>query len=127
MGNLSVNSMKAALPLIAVTLGLGVADARAQDPVAVCPTNFKVLAEDQTTRVIHFTQKKGETCGMHSHPYIVAYVIKSGQLTYIMPDGTKKQGPKLKPGEVLQRGPTSHAHDAALEDVESIVIEVKKQ
>jgi len=48
MGNLPVNSMKAALPLIAVTLGLGVADARAQDPVAVCPTNFKVLAEDQT-------------------------------------------------------------------------------
>jgi len=127
MGNLSAKTMNAALPLVAVILGLGVTAAHAQDPAKVCPNNFKVLAEDQTTRVMHFTQKKGETCDMHSHPYIVAYVIKSGQLTYVMPDGTKKQGPKLKPGEVLQRGPTTHAHEPAPEDAEAIVVEVKKQ
>jgi hypothetical protein len=48
-------------------------------------------------------------------------------LTYVMPDGSKKQGPKLKPGEVLQRVPTTHAHEAAPQDAEAIVIEVKKQ
>jgi quercetin dioxygenase-like cupin family protein len=115
------------LAIASLTLGLAAFNVHAQDPVTVCPKNFKVLAEDETTRVIHFTQKKGETCGMHSHPYIVAYVIKSGQLTYVMPDGSKKQGPKLKPGEVLQRGPTTHAHEAAPQDAEAIVIEVKKQ
>jgi quercetin dioxygenase-like cupin family protein len=127
MRSLCIRSCKAVLPIVAVTLGLAAANVRAQDPVTVCPNNFKVLAEDETTRVLRFTQKKGETCGMHSHPYIVAYVIKSGQLTYIMPDGTKKQGPKLKPGEVLQREPTTHSHDAAPEDAEAIVVEVKKQ
>ena len=62
---------------------------------------------------------------MHSHPYIAAYVIKPGQLTYVMPDGSKKQGPRLKAGEVLLRGPTIHAHEAAPDDTESIVVEVK--
>src|SRR5690349_21406890 len=85
----TMKKSKVALAITVVTLGVSAANVRAQDPVSVCPNNFKVLAEDDTTRVLHFTQKKGETCGMHSHPYIVAYVIKSGQLTYVMPDGTK--------------------------------------
>src|SRR5262249_13532874 len=113
--------------IAAVTLGLMASSVYAQDPVKACPNNFKVPAEDETTRVLHFTQKKGETCGMHSHPYIAAYVLKSAQLTYVMPDGSKKQGPKLKPGEVLLRGPVTHAHEAAPDDVESIVVEVKKK
>ena len=33
--------------IAAVTLGLAAASAYAQDPVAVCPKNFKVLAEDE--------------------------------------------------------------------------------
>lgn len=120
--------MKRSLPsaIVAVTLGVTALSVYGQDPVKVCPNSFKVLAEDDTTRVLHFTQKKGETCAMHSHPYIVAYVIKSGQLTYVMPDGSKKQGPKLKAGEVLQRGPTTHAHEAAPDDAEAIVVELKK-
>jgi quercetin dioxygenase-like cupin family protein len=100
------------LAIAAVTFGLAVASAYAQDPVTVCPKNFKVLAEDDTARVLHFTQKKGEKCGMHSHPYIAAYVIKSGQLTYVMPDGSKARS-QLKKGEALLRGPVTHAHEAA--------------
>ena len=114
------------LAIVGVTLALAAASVYAQDPVKVCPNLFKVLAEDETTRVLHFTQKKGETCGMHSHPYIAAYVIKPGQLTYVMPDGSKKQGPKRQAGEVLLRGPTTHAHEAPTEDSEAIVTEVKK-
>jgi quercetin dioxygenase-like cupin family protein len=114
------------LAIAAVTLGLAAASAYAQDAVKVCPKNFKILAEDDTARVLHFTQKKGEKCGMHSHPYIAGYVIKSGQLTYVMPDGTKKQGPKLKAGEALLRGPVTHAHEAAPRDTEAIVVEFKK-
>jgi quercetin dioxygenase-like cupin family protein len=114
------------LVIAAVTLGMAAASAYAQDAVKVCPNNFKVLAEDETARVLHFTQKKGEKCGMHSHPYIAAYVIKSGQLTYVMPDGTKKEGPKLKAGEALLRGPVTHSHEAAPQDAEAIVVEFKK-
>ena len=99
----------------------------AQDPVSVCPKNFKVLAEDETTRVLHFSQKKGETCGMHSHPYLVGYTLKSGgTLNYVLPDGTKVQGNPAKAGNVLQRGPVTHSHEAPDQDVEAIVVELKK-
>jgi hypothetical protein len=56
------------LAIAAVTLGLAAATSYAQDAVKVCPNNFKILAEDDTARVLHFTQKKGEKCDMHSHP-----------------------------------------------------------
>ena len=114
------------LAIAAVTLGLVATSAYAQDAAKVCPNNFKVIAQDDTARVLHFTQKKGEKCGMHSHPYIAAYLIKAGQLTYVMPDGSKKEGPKMKAGEALLRGPTTHAHEAAPSDVEAIVVEFKK-
>jgi hypothetical protein len=46
------------LAIAAVTLGLAAASAYAQDAVKVCPKTFKILAEDDTARVLHFTQKK---------------------------------------------------------------------
>ena len=118
---------KVALAIAVVTLGVSAANVRAQDPVSVCPKNFKVLAEDDTTRVLHFSQKKGETCGMHSHPYLVGYTLKSGgTLNYVLPDGTKVQGNPAKAGNVLQRGPVTHSHEAPDQDVEAIVVELKK-
>ena len=79
-----MSSKEIVLGIASLTLALTAFNVRAQDPVAVCPNNFKVLAEDDTTRVLHFSQRKGETCGMHSHPYLVGYTLKSGvTLNYI--------------------------------------------
>jgi len=114
------------LPLLFAGLALACSGVHAQDAVAVCPNNFKVLAEDDTTRVLHFTQKRGESCGMHSHPYIVAYVIKNGRITFVLPDGTRTKSPQAKPGSAVQRGPTTHAHESVDEDAEAITIEFKK-
>ena len=112
---------------VGASLGFAGMSVHAQDPVSVCPKNFKVLAEDETTRVLHFSQKKGETCGMHSHPYLVGYTLKSGgTLNYVLPDGTKVQGNPAKAGSVLQRGPVTHSHEAPDQDVEAIVVELKK-
>ena len=126
MRSLRIKRSKILLPIAVVALGLIATSVCAQDAVKVCPNNFKVLAEDDTTRVLHFTQKKGETCGMHSHPYIVAYVIKSGRITFVAPDGTKTKSPKIDPGAAVQRGPTTHAHESVEEDAEAITIEFKK-
>ena len=118
--------IKTLLPIVVAALGVTATGVQAQDAVKVCPNNFKVLAEDDTTRVLHFTQKKGETCGMHSHPYIVAYVIKAGRITFVAPDGTKTKSPRAEPGSAVQRGPTTHAHESVDADVEAITIEFKK-
>lgn len=102
--------------------------ASAIDSVTACPKNFKVLAEDDKARILLFTQKKGESCAMHSHPHIAVYVSKANRqvLDYKMADGSIKAGPKLKIGEAFLRGPTEHEHLAAKGDVEAIIVEFKK-
>lgn len=101
--------------------------ASAVDAVTACPKNFKVLAEDDKARILLFTQKKGESCSMHSHPHIAAYVTKSNTqpLEYKMPDGSIKQGPKLKAGDAFLRGPTEHEHLATKGYAEAIIVEFK--
>ena len=61
--------------LLFAAISLVSMSASAADAVTACPKNFKVIAEDDTARILHFTQKKGETCAMHTHPHIAAYVI----------------------------------------------------
>ncbi len=113
--------------LLLAALSLASLSASAADPVAVCPKNFHVLAEDDKTRVLHFIQKKGESCAMHSHPQIAAYVLKAGQpLSYKMADGTVKEGPKLKKGDAFIRPASEHEHLAAKGDVEAIIVEIKR-
>lgn len=120
--------MKTKQILLAAALSLPSLSAFAVDAVTACPKNFHVLAEDDKARILHFIQKKGESCGMHSHPHIAAYVIKPGSqpLEYKMADGSVKAGPKLKAGDSFLRPPSEHEHLAAKGDVEAIIVEFKK-
>ena len=120
--------MKTRQILLAASLSLPMLSAYAVDAVTACPKNFHVLAEDDKARILHFVQKKGESCGMHTHPHIAVYATKPGgkPLEYKMADGSVKTGPKLKAGDSFLRPPTEHEHLAAKEDVEAIIVEFKK-
>ncbi|GAC1500154.1 MAG: hypothetical protein NVS1B6_06310 [Steroidobacteraceae bacterium] len=61
---------------------------------------------------------------MHSHPSSVVYVIKGGRVKYSLPDGSTKIS-ELKTGEALIRPPVTHS-DEALDEVETILIEIKQ-
>ncbi len=113
--------------LMLAALSLASASASAADAVTTCPKNFHVLSEDDKARVLHFTQKKGESCPMHSHPHVAVYVLKAGKpLSYKMPDGSVKESPKLKKGDSLLRPAVEHEHLPAKDDVEAIIVEFKK-
>src|SRR6202035_5857297 len=102
----------------------------------VCPTVFgqdamkygvkhlTVLAEDPKVRVLRYAPHKGDKTPMHSHPSAVVYVIKGGRVKYTMPDGSTKVS-ELKAGEASLRPPVVHS-DEALDDVETILIELKQ-
>ena len=112
--------------LLLAAFSLVSVSASAVDAVTACPNNFHVLAEDDKARVLHFIQKKGESCPMHTHPHVAVYVIKPGQpLTYKMPDGSTKQSPPLKAGDAFVRPATEHEHLAAKGHVEAIIVEFK--
>ncbi len=113
--------------LIFSALSLASVSASAVDAVTACPKNFHVLSEDDKARVLHFTQKKGESCPMHSHPHVAVYVLKASKpLSYKMPDGSVKEAPPLKKGDALLRAATEHEHLSAKGDVEAIIVEFKK-
>jgi quercetin dioxygenase-like cupin family protein len=95
-----------------------------QDAMQYGVRHLKVLAEDDRVRVLEYSPKKGDKTPMHSHPESVVFVVKGGRVKYTLPDGTTKIS-ELKTGEALLRPPVTHS-DEALDDVDSILIELKK-
>jgi quercetin dioxygenase-like cupin family protein len=95
-----------------------------QDAMQYGVKHLKVLAEDDKVRVLEYSPKKGDKTPMHSHPSSVVYVLKGGRVEYTMPDGSTKIS-ELKTGEALLRPPVTHS-DEALDEVDSILIELKK-
>ena len=113
--------------VIAFTGGIGLlfsAVLMGQDAMQYGVKHLKVLAEDDRVRVLEYSPKKGDKTPMHSHPSSVVYVLKGGRVKYTLPDGSTKIS-ELKAGEALLRPPVTHS-DEALDDVDSILIELKK-
>jgi quercetin dioxygenase-like cupin family protein len=98
--------------------------ASAQDAMQYHVKHLRVLAEDDKVRVLQWAPRKGDKTPMHSHPASVVYVVKGGRVHYTFPDGSTKDA-ELKTGDVLLRPPVTHA-DEALDDVEAVLVELKK-
>ncbi len=96
----------------------------AQDPMQYGVKHITVLAEDDKVRVLRFAPAKGDKTPIHSHPEMVVYVIKGGRIRLTLPDGTSSVA-ELKTGEVILRAPVTHS-DEALDDLEAILVELKK-
>ena len=95
-----------------------------QDAMQYGVKHLTVLAEDQKVRVLRYAPHKGDKTPMHSHPEAVVYVLKGGKVKYTLPDGSTKIS-ELKTGDTTIRPPVTHS-DEALDDVESILIEIKQ-
>jgi beta-alanine degradation protein BauB len=95
-----------------------------QDVMQYGLKHITVLAEDDKVRVLRYAPHKGDKTPIHSHPSAVVYVLKGGRVKYTMPDGSTKIS-ELKAGEALIRPPVTHS-DEALDDVETILIEIKQ-
>jgi beta-alanine degradation protein BauB len=115
--------MKTLVAAIALTLTL-LTSLFAQDVMQTGVKHIKVLAEDDKVRVLHFTPSKGDETPLHSHPETVLYVVKGGKIRTTLADGTSTVV-ELKTGETSLRPPVTHS-DEALEDIDAIIIELKK-
>ena len=95
-----------------------------QDAMQYGVMHLTVLAENQKVRVLRYAPHVGDKTPTHSHPSTVVYVVKGGRVRYTMPDGSTSIS-ELKAGEVLIRPPVTHS-DEALDEVEAILIEIKR-
>jgi quercetin dioxygenase-like cupin family protein len=86
--------------------------------------HLSIVAEDDRVRVIRFAPHKGDKTPMHSHPEMVVYIVKGGKVKFTQADGSISIT-DFKTGQVILRPPVIHA-DEALDDVEAILVELKK-
>ena len=95
-----------------------------QDVMQYRLKHLRVLAEDDKVRVLKFEPKKGDKTPIHSHPATVVYVVKGGRVRVTLADGTVRES-EFKAGDTMIRPPVTHS-DEALDDLEMVVIELKK-
>lgn len=95
-----------------------------QDAMQYGVKHLTVLAEDQEVRVLRYAPHIGDKTPTHSHPATVVYVVRGGRVRYTMPDGSTSTS-EFKTGDALIRPPVTHS-DEALDEVEAILIEIKR-
>ena len=128
-GSRSSPSQRWCMQRLGITLGtlalccVGVATARAQDPVKVAPNNFTVLLENDQVRVLDF-HSKGEKIPMHSHPTYLTYDIAgSGKTKFTSPDGKPTEA-DYKPGGTTWSEAVTHASQSSGE-IHALLVELK--
>ncbi len=110
---------------IALLMGPLAVPSRAQDPLAVAPSMYKVIFENDRVRVMEFVIKAGEKIGMHSHPDHFGYVVKGGKIKISKPDGSSSVA-DLKMGAVLWINAETHqGENVGKTGIKLIVTELK--
>ena len=96
-----------------------------QDALSVKDEKIRLRLENDRIRVLERTLRPGEREKEHSHPSYLIYVVHGGQLRDHNADG-KIAEMKIKDGDVLYRGPTSHwAENIGTTVIDVIVVELK--
>ena len=95
------------------------------DPAMVASDVYKLVLENDRTRVFDVRFKKGQKAKMHGHPDHIVYVISDYTLNLMLPDGTSQIIP-LKAGQAfwMQAGPHA-AENIGTTEGHAIVIEFK--
>jgi quercetin dioxygenase-like cupin family protein len=97
-----------ALIIFAVTFGIIIARAYAQDPALVNSKTIRVRFENDRVRVLEATLPAGVKEQVHSHPAYVIYVLEGGRYRNYASDGKITEG-ELKAGDVVYRDALTHA------------------
>ena len=67
------------------------AQPKAQDPVKVDPTHYKVEFENKQVRVLRISYGPHEKSVMHGHPATVAVFLREGRARFTFPDGKSEE------------------------------------
>ncbi|MBR0899199.1 hypothetical protein JQ616_29975 [Bradyrhizobium tropiciagri] len=94
------------------------------DLLFVAPAHTKLLAENESIRVLEFTAKAGDKIPLHQHPEMAVYVIKQGRRRFTALDGEVVESNPCAGCAFLRTGITTHTEEV-LEDFQAILVEVK--
>jgi len=114
--------------VIAALLFVGAAVCLAQDAVKAAPGNYKVIAENESVRVLEANLPAGAKTAMHSHPALLSVMLAPGTVKWTKPDGKSDQAPPgMSRGSVMSMGPDTHvSENFGKEPVRVILVEFKQ-
>jgi len=117
--------MKKFIPIVCLSI-VAVVTAKAQDPVKVDPTHYKVLFNNEQVRVLDYHLKPGEKTPMHSHPNHLIYPLTGGTMKFTLADG-KTNTATAKAGQVVWHNAETHTvENAGKTETHGLDIELKK-
>ena len=112
--------------MFAIAVALAAVAAFAQDVVKLAPDQVKVVLENDSVRVLHFTEAGHSKLPMHSHPDYVTVGFTIDHSKYTFPDG-KTSDQRTKAGGVTYSKALTHAYENLTGTAsESIMVELKK-
>ena len=108
----------AALALVALP-------ARAQDPVKVASSTYKLIAENERVRVLRATVAPGAKTVMHEHPAHLVVSLGAANVKFTTPDG-KTVDVVMKADDVSLMPAGAHAGaNAGTDPVDVVIVELK--
>jgi quercetin dioxygenase-like cupin family protein len=115
------------LVALAFSMLVVVASVAAQDPLKVASANYKLLAENDTVRVLRATLAPGATTGAHAHPVHLAVMLSGGTGRMTLGDG-KTMDIEFKAEEPLLNPAGVHSvTNTAKTPMDVIIVEMKGQ
>ena len=116
------------IALCASVLAVAAATVLAQDAVKVAPQQYKLIAENDSVRVIEVSLAPGTTTVTHSHPAALAVILEGGSVKWTAPGGKSTQSPPgLKRGSVIYVPAETHtSENIGKATTRSIIVEFKK-
>jgi hypothetical protein len=112
----------------AIVAKLAPSTAVAQDAARIHPKAFRVVLENEKTRVLEFVSRpRTEVCGVgkHSHPAHLTVLLSDAKVRITLPDG-KKVVATNKPGDVFWGEPETHSvENIGGNEVRALIIEYK--
>lgn len=108
-----------------VALVVAAVPARAQDPLKVASSTYKLIAENDRVRVLHATVPVGAKTVMHDHPAHVVVALGPANVKFTTPDG-KTADVVMKADDVTLIPAGAHAGaNAGTGAVDVVIVELK--
>ena len=112
----------------AIVAKLASSTAVAQDAARIQPQAFRVVFENEKTRVLEFISRpRTEVCGVgkHSHPAHLTVLLSDAKVRITLPDGKKVEASN-KAGDVMWGEAETHSvENIGGNDVRALIIEYK--
>jgi quercetin dioxygenase-like cupin family protein len=112
--------------IVTGVVGVSLAQAPSQDPVALSPQYYTVRVDNDTVRVLEYRLPPGKKEVMHTHPPGVVFSLGDSQFRTTLPDG-KSSDATVHNGDVTWRERTVHAaENIGSTEAHMLAIELKK-